>query len=86
MIRAIRNRYLGRPRGADRAVHVLAAGLGDLGEHLLGGRVDRLEAAAVDRVDELTVDEEPVRGLDVHHRARLGGGSVFEHHVQSRVK
>ena len=94
MIRAIRKRYLPRSaphildqtrvyarRAAFTARSTSASfGLGDLGEHLLGARADRLERLAV-TVDELAVDEEPVRRLDVDDRARLGRGCVFE--VQS---
>ena len=49
-------------RRLHRAVDVGGPGLGDLGEHLLGRRVDRLERVAVDRVDELAVDEQAVDG------------------------
>ena len=87
MIRAIRKRYLARSEpgirdhdavgaagGLHRAVDVVLVGLGDLGEHLLGGRVDGLERLAVP-VDELAVDEQAVGRLDVDDRARLGGGA-----------
>ena len=63
MMRAIRYRYLARsaprigpqtslvrpPGGRDGGVHIGLAGLGDLGQDLLGGRVHRLAGAAADR-------------------------------------
>ena len=64
-------------RGAGRGdgpVDVLRAGRGDLGQHLLGGGVHGLEPAAVDRVDHLAVDEQPVARGDVDDRGGLGGG------------
>ncbi len=84
---------VGAARGLHGSVDVGVARLGDLGEHLLGGRVDRLEGRA-GAVDELTVDEEAVGRLDVDDRARLGRGGVLEgggrcgvgHVPQSRVK
>ena len=68
---------VGPPRGLHRRVDVGLVGLGDLGEHLLGGRVDGLERAAV-AVDELAVDEQTVRRLDVDDAARLGCRGVVE--------
>jgi hypothetical protein len=53
-----------RPRGFDGAVHVVGARLRDLGEGLLGGRVDRLERLA-GAVDELAADEQAIGGLQV---------------------
>ena len=47
---------VGATGGLDRGVDVGLGGLGDLGQHLLGGRADRLERRARP-VDELAVDE-----------------------------
>ena len=58
--------------GRDGQVHVLGAGLGDLGEHLLGGRVDRLEPRAGLRVDELAPDEQAVPVLELDDLGRFG--------------
>ena len=68
---------VGPAGGLHGAVDVGLVGLGDLGEHLLGGRADRLEGCAV-AVDELAVDEQAVRRLDVDDRARLGRRGVLE--------
>ena len=68
---------VGAARGLDGRVDVGVVGLGDLGQHLLGGRVDGLERRAVP-VDELAVDEQAVGRLDVDDRARLGGRGVLE--------
>jgi hypothetical protein len=68
---------VGAARSLDRRVDVGLVSLGDLGEDLLGARADRLERPAV-AVDELAVDEESVRRLDVDDAARLGGGGVLE--------
>ena len=82
---------VGAAGGLDRGVDVGLVGLGDLGEHLLGGGADGLEARAV-AVDELAVDEQAVRRLDVDDAARLGGRGVLEgargvcHGDQSSVK
>jgi len=81
---------VGLAGGLDGAVDVGGVRLGDLGEHLLGGRVDRLEGGAP-AVDELAADEQAVGRLDVDDRARLGRRRVVEHvaHVdlpQSSVK
>src|SRR4051812_3469755 len=90
-MRAIRNRYLPRSAGrigppdagersaggGDGTVDVRLAAAGDLGEDLLGGRVDRLEGLT-GAVDELAVDEQAVRRRDVDDRARLGRGGVCE--------
>ena len=91
-MRAIRKRYLprsapGHPppdplvrraRRRDGAVHVGGAGLGHLGEDLLGGGADRLEGRAACGVDELAVDEQPVGRADVDDGARLRRGGVLE--------
>jgi hypothetical protein len=63
-----------------------AARLGDLGEHLLGGRVDRLEGVPPVAGDELAVDEQAVAARDVddggvtrgpvRSRREHGSGSV----------
>ena len=68
---------VGPAGGLHGAVDVGLVGLGDLGQDLLGGGVDRLERCAV-AVDELAVDEQAVRRLDVDDRARLGGRGVLE--------
>ena len=44
----------------DSTFDVGLAGLGDLGQDLLRGRVDGLEGSPVNRLDELTADEQPV--------------------------
>jgi hypothetical protein len=79
---------VGGAGGGDGAVDVLGTGGHDLGQDLLGGRVDGLERRAVDRVDQLTVDEQTVAGGDVDDRPGLGCGCVVEHAGthQSRVK
>jgi hypothetical protein len=66
--------------GGDRPVDVARPGRHDLGQHLFGGRVHRLERRAVDRVHHVAVDEQPVRRGDVDDRAGLGGGRVLEGH------
>ena len=48
----------GAARRADRAVDVLGLAVGDLGERLLGRRVDRLEGAPRCRRHPLAVDQE----------------------------
>jgi len=60
---------VGAPRGPDGIVHIGGIRLGHLGQHLLGGRVDGLARLARAGIPELTVDEQPVRGLDVHNGA-----------------
>ncbi len=79
---------VGTTGGPDGPVDVLGSGGGDLGEDLLGGRVDGLERRAVGRVDELAVDEQPVGAGDVDDGPRLRGGCVLErgHGPQSNVK
>jgi hypothetical protein len=77
---------VGLASGLDRGVDVGVARLRDLGEDLLGGRADRLERRAVP-LDELAVDEQTVRRLDVDDRARLGRRCVLKGHGdQSSVK
>ena len=68
---------VGPAGGLHGLVDVGVVGLGDLREHLLGGGADGLEGLAA-AVDELTVDEQAVRRLDVDDAARLGGGCVRE--------
>ena len=64
---------VGGPAGrVHGGVDIARAGRGDLGQHLLGGRVDGLEAGAVERVDEATADEQAVRRLDRGQLAGLG--------------
>ena len=53
----------GRLRGpcrGDRARDVVGARLGDLGQRLLGRRVDRRRVGPTGRLDELATDEQPV--------------------------
>jgi len=57
----------GPARGGDRSVHIGLIGLGDLGQHRLVGRVDRLERGA-GAVDELAVDKH----LGTTSRSRAG--------------
>ena len=67
----------GRRAGSlDGERHVLDARLGDLGERLLGRRVDRREPPAALRLDELPADEQPVAVLEPHDVRRLGRGRV----------
>ena len=63
--------------GADRVVDVGRAGLGDLGQRLLVGRVDRLDRLAR-AVAERAVDEDLVARLEPRDVARLGRGCVLE--------
>jgi hypothetical protein len=78
-------RLVGPAGGGHGPVDVGGAGRHHLGQHLLGGGVHGLEGGALDGVDELAVDEQPVGGLDVDDRPGLGGGCVLEHR-QSNVK
>ena len=65
-------------RAASTAtVDVLRARLGDLGERLLGGRVDRGEPPPALRLDELAADEQPVAILEPDDVGRLGRGRVL---------
>ena len=48
----------GAPRGVDGAVHIVLRRVGDLTEHVLGGRIDVGEGAGL-AVDELAVDQHP---------------------------
>src|SRR5207248_8422888 len=50
--------------GGDGLPHLGLAPVGDLGEDLLGGRVDVVERGAGGGLDELAVDEHPVLGVD----------------------
>ncbi len=61
--------------GGDGAVNILGVGEGDIGEFLLGSRVDRGEGFAGCGRGELAVDEKIVTGVDLD-RGRLGSGSV----------
>jgi hypothetical protein len=47
----------GGPGRADRAVDVVGPAGGHPGDHLTGGRRERVEGGAVEGVDELPVDE-----------------------------
>ncbi len=67
---------VGPPRGLHRAVHIGRCGRGHLGQHLLGGRVDRLQRLAA-ALDELAVEEHPVAGLEVRDVPVLGRGRVL---------
>jgi len=67
-----------RAGGPDGPLDVRGACLGDVGEDLLGRRVDRLEAVATGGLDELAADEEPVRGADVDDGPRLRCRGVEE--------
>jgi hypothetical protein len=69
-------RPLRPPRRGHGGVDVLRSGGGDLGEDLLGGRVDGLEGAAVTGLDELAADEQAVGRRDGDDVARLGRGGV----------
>jgi hypothetical protein len=71
--------------GGHRTVYIGRVSVHDLRQHLLGGRVDRLEAAARPRHERAT-DEQTVRRTDVHDGARLGRRCVLECHGQSSVK
>ena len=71
------SRKAARRRG-DGSVYIGRTGVDDLGEGLLGGRVDRLERRAVCRLDELTADEQAVARLDVDDGAGFRSGCVIE--------
>src|SRR5207247_534779 len=58
-------------------VDVLRAGLGHLGQRLLGGRVDGLEVLPRFRLDEVPADEQAVPVLEPDDVGRLGGGGVL---------
>ena len=68
---------VGGPGRLDGRVHVLLAGLGHLGQDLLGGRVDGLEGLLGGRLDPPPPDQQPVVGpqLDVVGR-RCGSGGA----------
>ena len=55
-----------RRAAADGPVHVLGGTVGDLADHLLGGRVDVVEGLARGRLDELAVDEHVRFRIDGH--------------------
>jgi hypothetical protein len=48
-------------RGTDGAVDVLRAGLRNLGDDAAGGRVERLEGAAVGGVEPVAADQQAMR-------------------------
>jgi hypothetical protein len=66
------------PGRRDGGVHIGRCRLGDLGQDLLGGGVHCLAKTTINGVHEGAVDEEPIRGLDVHNRTGLRGGCVVE--------
>ena len=72
---------VGAAGGLDRGVDVGLAGLGDLGEHLLARRADRLERLAVGAVDELAVDEQSVRRRDIDDVTALRRRRVLENRI-----
>ena len=70
---------LERSAGSDyRRVHVLGAGVGDLGELLLAGGADGGVELTGARLDELTADEEAVPILELNDVPRLGRRGVLE--------
>jgi hypothetical protein len=69
---------LGAAGGTDGSLDVGGPGHADLGQHLLRGRALGLEVAAVDGIYELAVDEQPVRGPQVHDGPGLRGRGVWE--------
>jgi hypothetical protein len=71
--------------GAHGRVDVVGARLGDLGQHLLGGRVHRLEPAVRLRFDERAADEEPVLRPDVDDGGGLARRRVLESGHQSTL-
>jgi ParB family chromosome partitioning protein len=71
--------------GGDCAVDVLRSRLGDVREHLLGCRADRLERMSVEAVDELASDEQAIRRLNVDDRPRLGRRRILKHSAQPRA-
>ena len=68
---------LGLARGPDRRVDVGLGRPGDLGQGLLGRRVDRGEGRPVGGRDVLAADEQPVALVDRDDLARLGRRRVF---------
>ena len=65
-----------RPAGrGDGEVHVVGAAVGDLAEHLFGGRVDVVEPAARLGVDELAVDQHALLALDGRGRCPVWSSS-----------
>ena len=86
VLRALATGHLGprvlvrRTRRLDRALDICGTSVGDLAQDLFGRGVDGLEGGAVDGLDEIPVDEEPVVGGDVHHGPGFGCGGVVEGH------
>ncbi len=77
---------LGAPGGLDGPVDVFDAGRRDLRQHLLGGRVLGLVGLGVDRLDKGPVDEQPVRGPEVHDRAGLRSPGIFENLLRALAR
>ena len=71
-------RLVGLAGGGDGEVDVLLPGLGDHGQLLLGGRVDRREVVAGAGLDPLAVDEQPVGVPQRDDRRRLERRGVVE--------
>ena len=69
---------VGGPGGLDGRVHVLLAGLGDLGQDLLGGRVDGLEGLPGGRLDPPPPDQQAMVGPQLDVVGRLRRGRVVE--------
>src|SRR6266540_115001 len=69
---------VGRAGGAHRQVHVLLAGLGDLRQRLLRGRVHRLEMALRAWLDPLAADQQPVVLAKLDVVGRLWRGRVVQ--------
>jgi hypothetical protein len=68
---------VGLARASNRQVDVLGAGVGDLGERLLGRGADRLEPRPALGLDELPPDEQAVARLQLDDIGRLGGVGVL---------
>jgi len=71
-----RGRRPGRQRGlgrADRVQRVLDRSVGDLGERLLGGRVEHRERRAVPASGPFTPDEQAGRDVDAGKGGQVGG-------------
>jgi len=67
----------GLARGPDGQVDVLGAGVGDLGERLLGRGADRLEPRPALGIDELPADEQAVARIELDDVGRLGRVGVL---------